>query len=269
VVSGRFSDLNISGRAERFFVATAHAAGEVSLFALRGSGLPKLLHSIPTGTSNSSSLRLDNGFLLLASASASSIPRIGARTDLPDNEGKDPEGIYLYQSWAITVSGLVFSLDIRDAQPDERDYAAGKPHRYYALLRGGGSAVTQSVGFLELDKSTEDGAYARAVDAVRVGVGQSKLLQADMGGRHLLFVSCYDDGEIHVIDADRRQTVTVIRDVLGPVDMQIDEERRLLYVNDFRASVIRVIDLRSLAAGGGGVPRVVATLGAPYLGNVK
>jgi DNA-binding beta-propeller fold protein YncE len=123
---------------------------------------------------------------------------------------------------------------------------------------------------LELSSSSPDGRLARAVDAVRVGVGLSKLVQADLGGRHLLFVSCFADGEIHVIDADARKTVTVIRDVLGPSDMRIDSARNLLYVTDFRASVIRVIDLRGLSNGSGGVPRVVATLGAPYLpGKVK
>jgi hypothetical protein len=98
----------------------------------------------------------------------------------------------------------------------------------------------------------------------------SKLMQANLGGRQLLFASCFREGEIHVIDADRRRTVTVIRDVLGPFDMQIDVPRRLLYVTDFSASVIRVVDLSALAKGSGGVPRVVATLGAPYTpGRVK
>lgn len=269
VLAGSFADLNITDRSERYFVATAHSRGQVSLFGLRSSGLPKLLYTIATGTTGAASLRLDDGFMLLSSSAAAAVPRVGARMDIPANEEREQAGVYLYSSQPIAVSGLTFSSDIRDMQPDERDRVAGTPRRYYALLRGSGTYVTQSVGFLELDQSTGDGAYARAVDAVRVGVGMTKLLQADLGGRHLLFVSCYNDGEIHVIDADRRQTVTVIRDVLGPADMQIDGARGLLYVTDYRASVLRVVDLRALVANAGGVPRVVATLGAPYLPGTK
>jgi hypothetical protein len=223
------------------------------------------LYTVGTGTTRSASLRLDNGFLLLSSSTAGAIPRVAARLDIPANDERDIPAVYLYASQPISVAGLTFTADIRDVQPDERDRAAGTPRRYYALLRGSGTYITQSVGFLELDHSTEDGAFARAVDAVRVGFGMSKLVQADLGGRHLLLVSCYDAGEIHVIDADRRQVVTVIRDVLGPSDMQIDIPRGLLYVTDYRASVLRVVDVRSLAANAGGVPRVVATVGAPYL----
>ncbi len=277
VITGSFADLNLDARGERYFAATAHDNGQVSLFALgNGSGMPKYLY---TGTAiqpisnrpvSPSSLRLDNGFLLVSAPVASSIARIGVRADVPANDERATAGVYLYRSAPINVAGLSFSSDIRDVQADERDRAAGESRRYYALLRGAGGAIIQSVGFLELDGTTEDGFFARAVDAVRVGVGMSKLVQANLGGRQLLFVSCYADGEIHVLDADRRRTVTVIRDVLGPFDMQVDVARRLLYVTDFRASVVRVIDLSGLARGSSGVPRAVATLGAPYTpGRVK
>jgi DNA-binding beta-propeller fold protein YncE len=272
VVSGPFSALNISERPEKDFVATAHEKGELSLFALSASGSPKLLYTLPNfftfGTTlppRATSLNIDNGFFLIGSSQGPSIGRVGARADLDANEGRDPPAIYPYATQPIDIKGLTFNFDIRDAQADERDRAAGTSHRYYALLRGNTSQVIQSVAFLELDSSSPDGSLALAIDAVRVGVGLSKLLQVDFNGRHLLFVSCYQDGEIHVIDADVRKTVTVIRDVLGPSDMQVDVARSLLYVPDFRASVLRVVDLRPLARAAGGVPRVVATLGATYL----
>jgi DNA-binding beta-propeller fold protein YncE len=279
VLTGSFADLNVSSRPERDFVATAHERGEVSLFALdRKSGSPNLLYTLAgcqmstvcASQPRAASLRLDRGFMLVSATQGADIARIAARTDVTANDDREPPGVYLYQTAPIAISGLVFNIDIRDVQPDAREQAAGVSNRYYALLRGNSGPIIQSVAFLELDASTPDGRFARAIDAVRVGVGMIKLVQADVGGRHLLFVSCYQDGEIHVIDADQRTTVTVIRDVLGPSDMQVDVARKLLYVTDFRASVLRVIDLHSLAHGGDGVPRVVATVGAPYLpGNVK
>jgi hypothetical protein len=274
VVSGPFSALNITERPEQNFVATAHEKGQLSLFAMSKSGSPELLYSLPnffnfstTPAARATSLNIDNGFFLVGSAQGPSIARVGARADVSANQGRDPPAVYLYatQAIAINTNELTFNFDIRDAQADARDRAAGMPHRYYALLRGNTGPVIQSVGFLELDRDSPDGSLARVIDAVRVGVGLSKLLQVDFNGRHLLFVSCYQDGEIHVIDADVRKTVTVIRDVLGPSDMQVDVTRNLLYVPDFRASVLRVIDLRPLGSPAGGVPRVVATLGAPYL----
>ena len=199
VLSGALSDLNVTGRG-RYFVATAHEAGNVSLFRLLPDGTPKLLYTLENAAAaRAVSLRLDNGFMLVSSALGQNIARIGARVDVPANELRVDKGVYLYRTAPIAIDGLTFNQDVRDVMPDLRDQAAGMPRRYYALLRGLNSSngpVIQSVGFLELDASSPDGRLARVVDAVRVGVGQSKLAQADVAGRHLLFVSCYQDGQI-------------------------------------------------------------------------
>jgi hypothetical protein len=271
VLTGSFADLKVKDRDEEYFVATAHERGEVSLFAMQPDGYPRFLHAIsPTSddvrtAARAVSLRLDDGFLLVSSAEAGRVFRVGARTDLPANDARDTKAAYLYPSAPLVINGLSFTADIRDVQPDSRELATGIPRHYYALLRGKAPQLTLSVAFLELDPISTDGRLARVIDAVPVRLGVSKLVQAEVGSRHLLFASCYDAAEIHIIDADARRTVTVIRDLLGPYDMQLDSARQLLYVSDMRASVIRVVDLRTLFQGIEAVPRVVATLGKPYV----
>ena len=59
-------------------------------------------------------------------------------------------------------------------------------------------------------------------------------------------------------------TRTVIPNFSGPFDVALDSARKLLYVSDFRSSVIRIVDLSPLtdpSAKEGA--RVIATLGSP------
>jgi hypothetical protein len=196
-------------------------------------------------------------FLYAGAVASKSIERVGVRAGTVS-------GLPVpYRAESLALNGMDGTGDVRDVLVDPRPRAPGAPLHAYALVRGSGSVFLQSVVFLELDPITSDGRFARAIDAVRVGIGPSKLVSAQIGDRQLLFASCYDAGEIHVIDADRRQTVTVIRDVLGPFDMRVDTARKLMYVTDFRTSTLRVVDLSGLYVHKTAAPLVIATIGVP------
>jgi DNA-binding beta-propeller fold protein YncE len=280
IVTGTLGELgtDADGRAPQGYVATAHERGSVSLFGTgalgpNASGKPELLDSFATGAQRIVSLTKDpNGLLMLSAASSSVVLRVGARRpaeldgSVPESAPAEAKQLHLYQVTSVGFSGGSQWGDIRDLLVDPRYGRDGRPERLIALVRGSGSPapnLIQSVAFLELPSDEPDGRFAHVIDLVRVGSGPSKLEQVDLGQRHLVFASCYDEGTIYVIDADTRQIVTVIREVSGPFDMQIDARRQLLYVADFRASVLRVIDLRGLVDRNAPLPRIVATLGAP------
>jgi hypothetical protein len=98
---------------------------------------------------------------------------------------------------------------------------------------------------------------------VDVDVGASRLLRAVVGGRPVLFVSCYDGRTVYVIDPARARVLDVIRGFSGPFGMAVDEARSLLYVTDFRNSTLRLVDLAPLAEDRPEPLRITATLGAP------
>jgi hypothetical protein len=51
-----------------------------------------------------------------------------------------------------------------------------------------------------------------------------------------------------VVDPFYGRLVTIMRGFSGPFSLAVDEERGLLYVADFRASVVRITELETLAA---------------------
>jgi hypothetical protein len=268
VASGSFEALGVVDDDYQGFVATAHDNGDVSLFGIASSGRPILLDVVLGTATRAVSLQVDppSQLLYAAAAQGAAVDRIGVR------RGVESDVPMPYRAESLFFSGLNGATDVRDVKLDPRPRGPDEPLRAYALLRGSASTSTflQSVVFLELDPRTPDGRYSRAVEAVRVGGGASKLVQATIRDRHLLFASCYDAGEIHIIDADKRETVGVIRDVLGPFDMKIDVARLLMYVTDYRTSSLRVVDLRGLATRSTRPPFVIATIGAPMTpGSVR
>jgi len=60
--------------------------------------------------------------------------------------------------------------------------------------------------------------------------------------------------------------ITIVHNLNGPFELAIDAARRRLYVADFRASVVRVMDLGAVVDGGLGERTdapIIATLGIP------
>jgi DNA-binding beta-propeller fold protein YncE len=269
---GKLSDLITPGSAapsnpNATYVATTHELGGFGLFIDNGAtvdsaqaGEPVLesvgrnLPDRPRSVVADPSKKL----LYVASANVSAISRLSVRVDpdpdLANGEVREPGPRELvYQTIPITVNGLAQSSDARDLAVDPKD-----PSRLYVLVRG----TQQSIAFLQLDR-TAVGTGARLIDAVRIGEGPSRLLYITVGDHPFLLVSCYDAKEIYIIDPATRRLVTVVRSFSGPFEMAYDGARKLLHVTDFRASVLRVVDLAGLVDKTQPPPRVIATIGTP------
>jgi len=235
------------------FIVTVHQNGQIALLVDAGKGGPVLHSSLPgfDPLATTASLNTEERLLYTASGAFGSagIHRYGVVWDDINDRYR------LYPSTTIFLS-LAGGYDIRDVRFDPED-----PTRLFALMRG----VVQSVLFVERDPTLAQ--EGQVVAATRVGEGSSKLTQATLGGRKLLFASCFDARAIFVIDETSRELVSVIRGLAGPFDMVVDTARERMYVADFRANVLRVVDLKGLSDSRLPPPRIIATLGKQRFGG--
>lgn len=293
IAVGRLADLgvtaqafaNVPGRSpDSTVVLTAHEAGGLSMFVesntAPGGGLdPESVPVLETVHRNAlrepTSVVLDPAHQLAyvtISGAERRVFRFGARVvpnaycdpALPNAceanaRREDGPRELLYQTTAIQLSGVAIGDDLRDIAIDPKDSS-----RLFVLTRGS----PLSVLFLTIDPRSP--LEARVVDAVRVGVGPSKLRYVALGDRSFLLVSAYDARSIFVIDVRTRELVTQVRNLSGPFDMVVDEARRLLYVADFRTSVVRVVDLAGLVDRRKRAPSIIATLGGlEFTGSLR
>jgi DNA-binding beta-propeller fold protein YncE len=112
----------------------------------------------------------------------------------------------------------------------------------YVANRGPDSLVVLDVGPTDVERGT--GSRDRMVDQVTMSSEPSAVAVAYVGGRHLVYVSSYEDERILVIDAELRAVVDRI-DVDGrPYEMAVDDEvHNRIYVTIFEAGEIAVIDI--------------------------
>jgi hypothetical protein len=237
-------DTMVEGNPKGTFLATAHENGAVGFFVDTGSG--PVLHSTSFAISGRlTSIEADphnKSFYLTTAARSSAVSRFGLR-NLKDRYVLTPAP-------ALLVDDVAGAFDTRDILRDKDD-----PARLFVLMRG----VVQSVLFLRLDSNDPGG--VRFEGQVRVGAGPSRLAQATLDGRRVLFVSCFDERAIYVIEEETRQVRHIIRGLAGPFEMLVDEPRGFLYVADFNVSVVRVVDMQGLFDRRKPLPRIVATLG--------
>jgi hypothetical protein len=252
---GTLADLGVSAgaRADRAFVVTAHDRGEVSLFVEPTADAAPLLQDViatPLRRATSVALNAGEHLLYTTAASAGTIERYGIRTEV---EGSRELFVASPRLMLDGLSSAEAETDLRDVVVDEED-----PTLVYGLVRG----FLQSVVFLRRDPTLTN-AQARLIDAVRVGAGPSKLVQATLGGRRVLLVSCYDARSIFIVDLQSRKLIEVVRGLSGPFSMAVDEARQLMFVADFGASVLRVVDMEGVSDRSRPPPRIIATLGEP------
>jgi DNA-binding beta-propeller fold protein YncE len=250
------------------FVVTAHETGGLSLYvesAADGLGVLResepILESVHDNELRApTSVTVDgrNRLLYVTRATrSSSISRFGVRVAAEGDSSRQgmlrepgPREL-LYPTSDLAVSGVAVGQDLRDIALDPQD-----PTRLFVLARG----APQALLFMRLDPTAP--LRARVTDVVRVGSGPSKLEYTVLDGHPFLLVSSYDARAIFVIDPNIRKLVAEIRNLSGPYDMAVDPARRLLYVADFRTSVVRVVDLAGLVDKSKPRPGIIATLGA-------
>jgi hypothetical protein len=261
VLQGTLADFGITdpARKNRVFVATAHDQGQLSLYAETSTdGAPLLQDVVAAGQVRASSLTLNpvEHMLYVTSAALYVAQRYTIRAQLPPVGAENANRELLVRSTPLVINGtsdLQSTSDLRDFVVDSED-----PTLLYALVRG----LQQSVAFLKRDETSINA--ARLIQLTRVGNGPSKLEQATLGGRRVLLVSCYDARSIFIIDVHSRQILEVVRGLSGPFNMAVDEARELLYVADFGASVLRVVDMQGVGDRSKPPPRIIATLGEPH-----
>jgi DNA-binding beta-propeller fold protein YncE len=265
-----FTDEALAGRMGKSsaspMVLTAHELGGLSLFVESGplgarESAPVLESVHENRLREPTSVTIDgqNKYVYVTTARESAvISRFSARL-LPeadvDGEGREREPApreLLYQTSRILISGVAGGEELRDVAVDPDD-----PSRLFALTRGS----PQGVVLLRRER-TSPLLEARVDDVERVGAGPSKLVYAKLGQQPFLFVSAYDARAVTIIDANTLETVAEIRNLSGPYDMAVDAARQLLYVADFRTSVVRVVDLAWLLDKQRRLPGIIATIGA-------
>ena len=246
IAAGRLSDLGLpEGTGD--FVLMAHRAGRASLFLDRVEGTgtaPVLVHvvsDLPDGIAN---LRFDTDTRTawLMSASSDRIGRIGIALD---EQSRDLIRSFLFNAGSLQVEGLDCgtppSCDTRDIRFETRD--SGRRFAY-ALSRR-----PEAVLFIDRELSNTS---LEVVDIVDIGRGPSRLdlAQLIVGGspRSILLASCFDSRDVYVIDPAHAELLAVIRGMSGPFELSVDPARNLLYVADFRSSVVRIVDLTPLVS---------------------
>lgn len=246
LVTGRIEDLaepGAMGELTGDYILMAHRQGAVSLFFDRATAsdpavsteTPRLIHVLTGLPGDLTGLRIDSRQRLawLLNGSFSDISRVGVGID-PVN-GNDSA---TFDAGRIRLSGIDTGSasrgNTRDMIFDERDGQA----QAFVLARRPEALLT--VG---LD---EDAGTLEVHGSVPVGAGASRLNVSTFDGhdgRTLAFVSCFDAGDIYVIDVDLGSLAGIVRNQGGPFGLKVDTTRERLYVLDFVSSVVRVIDL--------------------------
>lgn len=254
------------------FVLVAQRRGTVGLYVDRGTvpGLdgfaehPTLLDQLGPVTTEIVELAFDPGTGLAWLANPDTrrpdIQRVGVA---PDPDGLDAPK--LFSTTPVSIRGAGATAVMRDfAFPR----AGGADS--VALLSGtdAGGTGTPAV-FFGAPPSEATGIFdVRSL--VPVCGGPSRIERAELVGRELLFVSCFNGRRVDVVDAATELQITSLREAGGVYDIAVDGPGERLWIGDFEASTIRVADLAPLArciadelSGDRCEPRLLGSLGVP------
>ncbi|MDD9931975.1 MAG: hypothetical protein OXT09_00150 [Myxococcales bacterium] len=168
----------------------------------------------------------------------------------------------IFSTGVLVLEGVGPRTDTRDIE----FIAAPEPEPRALVLAREPNALLLA----DLDETRNRDGVGRVLRTAVLGSGPSRMVVAELpregDALRVAVVSCFTAREIFVVDLETMLIRTVVPNLSGPFDLAVDEERSLLYVTDFRSSVIRIIDLSPLTdpdAGEGA--SVVATLGAPRI----
>lgn len=221
--------------------------GRIALFLDDGSGAtPELLHIVEGFPENLVTLTMEPGRAIgwMTAVGTNELARVGIVVDTAS-----PARSFLYDAGRLRLGGLDDGQDTRDIQ-----FHPTNPDVAFVLARRPESVVEVDLARRGL---TPSDLGLRAV--FEVGRGPSRLTTATLAGRTFVLASCFDAQRLFVIDAEVGALVAVVGGFSGPFELVVDPAERRLYMIDFSVSVIRILDLAPLEAGG--VPTLVATLG--------
>jgi hypothetical protein len=260
------------------YVIVAHRQGQVSLFVPDGNEL--LLADAQQGSlSQLTGLAFDPLSRLVHFTVASQgvlkvLSRMGVVVPRAADGSADVQQAFLYDAGSVQLDGVAPFRDTRDlvfVPPLEDGSVEFSRQRALVLARDPSALLLVDVtpesvptGDSETTALDVRPFHARVDRTVVVGLGASHVVTGSVAGRRLAVVSCFDSRQLFVIDLRTMLTRGVVPNLSGPFALELDEERQLVYVADFRSSVIRVIDLSPLSEGRGDQPiGIVATIGKP------
>lgn len=240
--------------AEDDYVVVLHRGGTASLFLDELVGAvrePVLVHSL-TGISIDMvnlTLEPETGLAWANSATVNAGRRTRDVTVIGvDYDAERPECSAAFSAGRIFLSGVDDGLDTRDL-------AFSPGGRYVHVL----SRRPEAVATLDLEGAPLSAGETPITELLPVGFGPSRMDLGVVGGRTILAVSCFDGRNVWIFDLDEHLLLGVVPGFSGPFELVIDAARGLLLVGDFRDSVLRVVDLRPIAAGA--PPELALTVG--------
>ena len=263
VTAGPLSNWTGDPDDQLLYALVAHRGGEVSLFIEQDDPAPDdperfELRSVLRGLQPPlTNVGFDpaTGFAYLT-VGAYGLARVGV---VPP-QGEDELGS-IYFAGAVRLQSLTAAPDTRDVS-----FMAARSDAGDALAKPSALVVANQPSALllaDIDaaNATDD---ARIKRTAVVGAGASRVTTGMLGDRLTAVVACFDARAVFVIDVETMLTRSVVPNLSGPFEIELDEVRARVYVADFRSSVIRVIDLSALAESQGEASAaVIATLGEP------
>ena len=252
------------------FIAVAHRTGKISLFHDPKNAAPTLVHVLdnlllePTGIAFEPSSHLLY-LSMFARNNLVTLPRqlarAGIAVETAESSTTNFEPSFAYDAGAVVVRGVASQRDTRalvtnPARPGELLVASRDPA---ALL-----FVDAQRADMPSDSAERTSLGTR--DIVSVGAGPLRMALGKIGARDVVAVTCFDSRQLYMIDAATAEVLTVIHNLNGPFELAIDSGRQRLYLADFRASTIQIVDLKGIAEEGTGARTdapIVARLGIP------
>jgi len=150
------------------------------------------------------------------------------------------------------IRGILFSSD----QPDQP--------RAYVLHRNDSDVSANPAALVVLDRHIQtDGTPANTpVDVLEVCGGPTAMQMYDAGRGNRIYITCYDDGQIYVVDPKAMVVTSVIDVGAGPTSLVFPPGNAgVAYVASFVNSHLSVIDL---APGSPTENHVVMRMGLPH-----
>ena len=154
------------------------------------------------------------------------------------------------------VQGEFFFLDKVLPSSDSRDIAfSGDGNRAYVVNRDPPTLqiVDTAMGVTGVPNNVVDAAVELCRQA-------SNVVVADTGFGDRLYVACFLNGEVWVIDPEGRQVESIISVGRGPQFLAASPGRGFLFVSNFRENTVAVVDIRP---GSVTENRVVLRIGRP------
>jgi len=137
------------------------------------------------------------------------------------------------------------------------------PPRAYVLHRNDADTLTNPAALVVLDRRVQaDGLPANTPMDVLEVCGGPTAMQWDPSGRNRIFITCYDDGQIYVVDPTALVVTAIIDAGAGPTSLVFSPlDPTVAYVASFANSHLSVIDL---APGSPTENHVVMRIGLPH-----